>query len=94
MSPIKNLVEDFGCRVGCVVTDNAFYVSKIRKLLEESKLNVMTSGCSAHILNMLAHDLEVPNVKDHVVYVVKYFRNNHYASARYHQKVCIFVWWG
>ncbi len=45
----------------------------------------MTYGCAGHILNLLAHDLEIGNIKEHVVYIVKYFRNNYYASARYHQ---------
>lgn len=35
-----------------------------------------------HILNLLAHDLEFSSVKKHVDYIVKYFRNNQYASAR------------
>jgi len=31
----------------------------------------------------MAHDLEISNVKEHVVYVKKYFRNHHLALAKY-----------
>lgn len=71
------------------MTDNAANVAKMRKLLEESsepEHTVLTYGCAAHLLNLLAHDLEIDNVKQHVVHVVKYFRNNHYAAARYRQE--------
>lgn len=86
---IKKAEQDFGCRIGSVVTDNAANVAKMRKLLEESsepEHTVLTYGCAAHLLNLLAHDLEIDNVKQHVVQVVKYFRNNHYAAARYRQE--------
>lgn len=86
---IKKAEQDFGCRIGSVVTDNAANVTKMRKLLEESsetEHTVLTYGCAAHLLNLLAHDLEIDNVKQHVVHVVKYFRNNHYAAARYRQE--------
>ncbi len=73
------------CNVGSVVTDNAANVNKMRKLLEqENELKLVTYGYTSHILNLLAHDLEIGNW--HVVYIVKYFRNNHYASARYRQE--------
>ena len=83
---MKKAEQDFNCRIGSIVTDNAANVTKMRKLLEEScepEHTILTYGCSAHLLNLLAHDLEIDNVKQHVVYVVKYFRNNHYAAARY-----------
>lgn len=30
--------------------------------------------------------MEIGNIKEHIAYVVKYFRNNHYALARYRQE--------
>lgn len=82
---IAKAEKDFKCSVGSVVTDNAANVAKMRTKLEESETHkgLITYGCSAHLLNLLAHDLEIPNVKAQVVYVVKYFRNNHFASAEY-----------
>ncbi|MGH0165109.1 UNVERIFIED_CONTAM: hypothetical protein FKN15_048426 [Acipenser sinensis] len=35
------------------------------------------------MLNLLARDLEMATVKEHVV---KYFRNNHFASAQYRKE--------
>ncbi len=80
--------KDLGCLVGSVVTDiNAANVNKMRKNLEQAnELNLLTYGCTAHILNLLAHEMEIGNIKDHIVYIVKYFRNNHYALARYRQE--------
>ncbi|XP_076038547.1 uncharacterized protein LOC143023811 [Oratosquilla oratoria] len=86
-SAIQKCKEELDCHVGSVVTDNAANVNKMRKLLEqENELKLVTYGCTAHILNLLAHDLEIDNIKEHVVNIVKYFRDNHYASARYRQE--------
>ncbi|XP_065641917.1 uncharacterized protein LOC136073741 [Hydra vulgaris] len=84
VSSIKNIELEFGCRVGSIVTDNAAYVSKMRHNIESrSDIDVVTYGCSAHLMNLLAHDLEIDNVKDHIVNIVKYFRNHHFALAEY-----------
>ena len=71
--------------IGSIVTDNAANVTKMRQDLRklEGHRNLIAYGCTAHILNLLAHDLEIPHVKEHVVQVVKYFRNNHLAAAAY-----------
>jgi len=53
---------------------------------QRDDVNVRTYGCSAHLLNLLAHDLEISNVKEHVVYVMKYFRNHHFALAEYRKE--------
>ena len=61
----------------------------MRKLLEESsepKHTILTYGCDAQLLDLQAHDLEIDNVKQHMVHVVKYFRNNHYAASKYWQE--------
>ncbi len=79
--------KELDCHIGSVVTDNAANVNEVRKLSElENELKLVTYGCTAHILNLLAHDPEIGNIKEHVVYMVKYFRNNHYVSARYRQE--------
>ncbi len=53
---------------------NAADVNKMRKQLQQAnELKVLTLGCPAHILIALAHDLEIANIKGHVVHVVKYF---------------------
>lgn len=68
---IQKCEEDFDCHVGTVVTDKAANVAKMRKLLEDtSELNLVTYECSAHILNLLAHDLEIGNVKENVVWLL------------------------
>lgn len=83
---IRKCETDFSCKVRSVVTDNAANVTKTRQLLEqETDLSIITYGCSAHILNLLANDYQCnfTGVKQHVLYVVKYFRNNHSANACY-----------
>ncbi len=85
--PAIQKCKELDWHVGSVVADNTANVNKMRKLLEqENELKLVTYGCTAHILNLQAHDLEIGNIKEDVVYIVKYFRNNHYASARYRQE--------
>lgn len=81
----------FNCKVGSVVSDNAANMAKMRRQLQantgddEAKANIpiITYGCSAHILNLLAKDFEIPDATAHVLKVIKYFRNNHFAHAKY-----------
>ncbi|XP_073415149.1 uncharacterized protein [Dendrobates tinctorius] len=73
----------FKCLVRSLVTDNAANVSKMRRDLEEQGGNtklLITYGCSAHLLHLLAKDLSVPEIKANVE-IAKYFRNNHFAAA-------------
>lgn len=84
---LKKCEENFECHIRSVVTDNAANVSKMRELLENGgyneNLNVITYGCSAHILNLLANAVKYPNVNEQVIQVIKYFRNNHFANGCY-----------
>ncbi|XP_053163610.1 uncharacterized protein LOC128350053 [Hemicordylus capensis] len=75
--------QKFKCLVRSLVTDNAANVSKMRRNLEEQEGNtkLITYGCSAHLLHLLAKDLSVPEIKTNVVEIAKYFRNNHFAAA-------------
>lgn len=79
--------EKFGCIVNSVVTDNAANMSKMRRNLAMSEKSqnkqIITYGCSAHMLNLLAHDIEAPGIKSHIKTIFKYFRNSHYFGAKY-----------
>ena len=44
---------------------------------------MLTYGCSAYLLNLLAQDVQIPEVKEQVRQIVKYFRNAHLPAARY-----------
>lgn len=84
VNSIKKCEEDLNCKVRSVVTDNAANVAKMRLQLEGyENLDVITYGCSAHVLNLLANDFQFLNVKEHILNVIKYFRNNHFANACY-----------
>lgn len=54
-----------------------------RELSQE--VDILYYGCSAHLLNLLAQDLEIPAVKSYIIQVIKYFRNKHIPSALYKQ---------
>ncbi|KAM4023539.1 uncharacterized protein ACNLHF_028214 [Anomaloglossus baeobatrachus] len=79
---IHQCQEQFGCKVRSLVTDNASNVAKMRAELAQDDTNVITYGCSAHLLHLLSKDLHILGVKEHVE-IVKYFRNNHFAHATY-----------
>lgn len=58
----------------------------MRSHLEKTEdVDIIQYGCSAHILNLLAKDLEIPAVTASIVKVVKYFRNHHIPAALYKQ---------
>jgi Protein of unknown function (DUF 659)/hAT family C-terminal dimerisation region len=84
VNAVKKCETTFCCYVRSFVTDNAANMAKMRKELQEREdVDVVTYGCSAHLMNLLAKDLEIENIKEHVVRVTKYFRNNHLAAAAY-----------
>jgi uncharacterized protein YuzB (UPF0349 family) len=88
LKTIKSTQDKFNCFVRSFVTDNASNMAKMREELEkgndDDNIDVITYGCSAHLLNLLAKDLVVGNVKEHVVQIIKYFRNTHLPKAWYH----------
>lgn len=77
----------YNCTVRSVVTDNAANMTKMRAELAKSEElglpDILTYGCSAHIMNLLAHDIQVPLVKEHIKKIIKYFRNVHFAAGKY-----------
>lgn len=73
------------------MTDNAANMGNMRYAIRECReftnpYTIITYGCPAHILNLLSKDLEKKYIKEHVVHVVKYFRNNNFANAKYKQE--------
>lgn len=86
---INKCDTEFNCKVTSIVTDNAANMSSMRKKLSQLlnlKYPIITYGCSAHILNLLSKDLEIKQIKEHVLQIVKYFRNTHLPNAWYKQK--------
>lgn len=75
----------FKCYVKSVVTDSAPNMAKMRRMLQEkekdSGIDIIAYGCSAHLMNLLAKDLNVEAVTNQVLRIIKYFRNNHSAKA-------------
>ena len=71
------------------MTDNAANVAKMRTELKSTHPEMISYGCSAHILNLLSQDLRITYLKHHIVQIVKYFRNNHFAAAKYKEANCI-----
>jgi len=52
---IQKCEKQFGCSVQSVVTDNAANVAKMREELQKrDDIDVITYGCSAHLMNLLA----------------------------------------
>ena len=50
-----------------VVTDNAANIAKMRRQLEKNiSSDLLTYGCSAHLLNLLTQDVQIPEVKEQV----------------------------
>lgn len=64
--------QKYNCTVRSFVTDNAANMAKMREELaqidavDNNMCDIITYGCSAHILNLLAHDLEVDSIKSNI----------------------------
>lgn len=91
---IKKCSESLGCKVKSFVTDNAANMAKMRRDLarksittdeagELDSLGVVTFGCSAHMMNLFAKDLEEIDLIENVKKVVKYFRNIQAVAGKY-----------
>ena len=75
--------EKYSVKIGSFVTDNAANMVKMRKNVKNNDTFLISYGCSAHYLNLLAKDLNIDGVKPHIVAVMKYFRNCHLPGAWY-----------
>ena len=51
------------------------------ELAKSGDIDIIYYGCSAYVLNLLAKDLELPNVSKNVIKIIKYFRNTHLLNA-------------
>lgn len=84
---IRSAKFKFGCEVRSFVTDNAANMAKMREELaistEPGMSDILTYGCSAHICNLLAKDIDIPGVKEHVVQIIKFFRNHDFPRKKY-----------
>ncbi|KAE9545565.1 hypothetical protein AGLY_001108 [Aphis glycines] len=90
-----NNCQKYNCTVRSFVTDNAANMAKMREELAQideigavnnnNVCDIIKYGCSAHILSLLAHDLEVDSIKSNIKQVIKYFRNRHKIGANYKQ---------
>lgn len=88
-SRIKTDTElKYECEVLSLVTDNAYNVRGMANALSETASSpLLTYGCTAHALNLLAHDVcklvNFQNVQQHVVQILKYIRNHQLPKALY-----------
>lgn len=53
---IDKALKKFGCVVKSVVTDNAANMLKMGRQLNVENDQILTYGCGAHMLNLLAHN--------------------------------------
>lgn len=81
---VIKIQDKFKCFVGSIVTDYAANMALMRNNISMQEPEIITYGCSAHYLNLLAHDVKIPAVTQHAIKICKYFRNNHFARAKFH----------
>lgn len=82
-STAEKCQERYGCFVRSLVTDNAANMAKMRRELGKKDDKLIAYGCSAHLLNLLAQDLQIQGIKEHVTQIIKYFRNHHVPGSLY-----------
>ena len=74
------------CEKELMWTDNTFSRKEMHTQFQtDSDLNLITYWCSVQSLNLLAEDLNIWNIKEQVLFIVNFFRNNHFANAKYRE---------
>ena len=79
---LVKIAENNAEKVGNFVTDNAANMAKMRKELGKGE-EIITYGCSAHLLNLLSQDMQIKNIKEHITEIIKYFWNHHIPGSLY-----------
>ena len=54
--------NEYECKVHSLVTDNAENMSKLRTLVTSDSPDIIAYGCGAHLLNLLAKDLNPADI--------------------------------
>ncbi|XP_074040538.1 uncharacterized protein [Leptinotarsa decemlineata] len=79
--------QNFGCNVRSLITDNAANMAKMRRQLmelEDDQIgDVITYGCSAHLINLFVKDIEEAEIKSNVKKIMKCFKYHHFLQAKY-----------
>lgn len=78
---IKEIQEKFGKDIFAVCSDNERKMIAMRNNLKSNHPELLTYGCSSHMLNLCAKDITPPNIMKHIIEVQKYFRNKHNAHG-------------
>jgi len=69
---LRNVKRNLVAMSVVLLLTNAANVARMRQDLQlREDVNVIAYGCSAYLLNLLAKDLEISNIKEQVVNVVK-----------------------
>ncbi|XP_071035372.1 uncharacterized protein [Parasteatoda tepidariorum] len=74
---IEHCEKNLDVKVFAICTDNENKMVKLRQLIKEKHKGIVTYGCSAHYINLLADEITNKDVIKHVAEVQKFFRNTH-----------------
>jgi hypothetical protein len=74
---IEHCKKNMGVEVFAICTDNENKMAKLRQIIDEKYKGIVSYGCSAHYINLLADEITNKDILKHVAEVQKYFRNTH-----------------
>ena len=73
-----DLCEDqFNKSIFAVCTDNENKMKSMREMLKVKHEKLITYGCSAHYMNLVAKEIFPKELTKHIIEVQKFFRNHH-----------------
>lgn len=78
---INECCEKLHSKVFAIVTDNENKMGKMWDILKKKYPDLITYGCSAHLLNLVERDVTPKTIMCHIVEINKYFRNVHQAHG-------------
>lgn len=73
---INDFKQKYDKNIFAVCCDNENKMVKFRNIIAEKHPHILTLGCSAHYLNLLAKEITPKTIMKHVIQIQKYFRNH------------------
>ncbi|KAJ8889829.1 hypothetical protein PR048_009333, partial [Dryococelus australis] len=86
---MKECQENLHSSILAVVTDNKNKIGKIWEILKEKHPDLITYGCSTHLLNLVEKYVSPKTVTCHIVEVQMYFRKVHKAHGWLLEEYCV-----
>ncbi|CAH1109860.1 unnamed protein product [Psylliodes chrysocephalus] len=74
---IEYIKETYNKDIFAICIDNETKMVNMKDILKETYPNLLTYGCSSHLMNLLEKEVTPKIATKHIIEIHKYFRNKH-----------------